>query len=138
MTDLITRHAHATHLFCQLCSHIKRSVAKRSQSGRVAHVGVAVMSYPDPYIVPSISWSDSALSSAAKNKKKSVSSLAWTDPLNAAPESFYRGQIRCNPCSTPTTTTTEANQHRPPSKTFTFSTTHIFQSPDLPSQFVFV
>ncbi|KAK2912965.1 hypothetical protein Q8A73_007078 [Channa argus] len=37
------------------------SAAKRSQSGRVAHVEVAVMCYPDPHIVPAI-WSGVASS----------------------------------------------------------------------------
>lgn len=95
MTDLIIGHAHGTHLFCQLGSHIKCSVAKRSQSGRVA-----VMCYPDPYYSPSYLGLILFSHLLPRTKKKLLElGLAGSTQWGTAPESFYRAervQIRCN------------------------------------------
>lgn len=123
MTDLIIGHTQGTHLFCQLCSHIKCSVAKRSQSGRVAHVGVAVMCYPDPYIVPAIWIWFCSLIRCQEQKKLLKLGPAESTQWGTAPESFYRAmkvQIRCNLPFVANSPPTRQSPPRPPSKHFVF------------------
>lgn len=123
MTDLIIGHAHETHLFCQLCSCVKRIVAKCSQSERVAHGGVAVMCYTDPHIVPAIwVWFCSLICCQVEKNVCSCSSAGSTQ-WGTAPESFYRVQIRCN-----LRFVAKSLLQRAASKTFCFSSAHFFQS----------
>lgn len=100
MADLIIGHAHGTHLFLQFCSQIKCSAAKCSQLGQVAHVGVALMCYPDPCTVPAIwVWFCSLI--CCQDETNSTGSTQW----GAAPESFYKAErekIRCNAPLSPT------------------------------------
>lgn len=103
MTDLIIEHAHGNPPVLP-ASLAQESVALPSApSGRVAHVGVAVMCYPDPHIVPAIwAWFASLICcQEQKKKKKKLLELgpAGSAQWGTAPESFYRAkrvQIRWN------------------------------------------
>ena len=139
MTDLIIEHAHGNPPVLPASLAQESAALPSAPSGRVAHVGVAVMCYPDPHIVPAIwAWFCSLICCQEQKKKKKFLELspAGSAQWGTAPESFYRAkrvQIRWN---LPFVADSPPPL-RPPSKTFCFSTTNIFQSPGpLSSQFL--
>ena len=118
MTDLIIEHAHGNPPVLPASLSQESAALPSAPSGRVAHVGVAVMCYPDPYIVPAIwAWFCSLICCQEQKKKLLELGPAGSAQWGTAPESFYRAkrvQIRCNlpfVADSPPHTHTHSNRH---------------------------
>lgn len=133
MTDLIIGHAQNPPVLPALLSH-------NVQCCQVLTVWAGGTCWGGSNVLPRSLYSPSYLGLILfshllpRTKKLLKFGPAGSAQWGTAPESFYRAkrvQIRCNLLSVANSPLT-----RPPSKTFCFSTTHIFQSPGLlPSQF---